>query len=162
MTQENQLKKVINIIDEIKIAMFVTYDGANNLRSRPMQTAQVEDDGTIWFFTDEYSGQVEELKKDNPVNLSYAHPREQRYLSVTGFAYLEKNEAKMKDLWNPALKSWFPKGLNDETISLIKVVPVAAEYWDVADNKLKKLFYASKAAFTGEEFVKGVHEKLDV
>ena len=151
------IKKLIN---EIKIAMFVTQDEANGLRSRPMQTAQVDEDGTIWFFTSEFSGKVEEIQSDHPVNLSYASTDRQAYVSITGFAYLVDDQKKRSALWNPIFKAWFPEGLDNGSVSLIKVVPVVAEYWEETDNKIKRLYYAGKAMLSGEKYAEGNHGKV--
>lgn len=154
------MNKVQELINEIKVAMLVTQDEAEGLRSRPMHTVQVDEDGTIWFFTSEYSGKVEEINSDHPVNLAYAAPERQSYVSVTGFAYLVEDQQRINDLWNPIFRAWFPEGPQDESVSLIKVVPTVAEYWEGTSSKIKQLYYAGKAILTGEKYVEGEHGKV--
>ena len=115
-------------IKDIKIAMLTTVDQDGTLRSRPMGTQDVEFDGDLWFFTKSDSQKVNEIKKDQAVNVSYAG--ENRYVSVSGSAQVVNDKAKMKEFWSPIYKVWFPDGLEDPTLRLLKVNVKQAEYWD--------------------------------
>jgi general stress protein 26 len=55
---------------------------------------------------------------------------------------------------------WFPEGLDDPELALIKVSPVNAEYWDSSSNKMVVLFSMVKAALTGTRYKEGEHGKL--
>ena len=46
------VQKVAELIKDVKMAMLVTIDEDGRPRSRPMQTQDVDFDGTVWFFTD--------------------------------------------------------------------------------------------------------------
>jgi general stress protein 26 len=46
-----EFAKLKELIEEINIGMLTTEDDDGTLRSRPLQTRAVEDDGSIWFFT---------------------------------------------------------------------------------------------------------------
>ena len=41
------------LIEDIKVGMLTTTDSDGTLRSRPLQTVGVEEDGTLWFVTSE-------------------------------------------------------------------------------------------------------------
>ena len=43
---------------------------------------------------------------------------------------LPKDKEKIKELWNPMMKTWFTEGVNDTGISVIKVEPEEGYYWD--------------------------------
>jgi len=162
MADTTQLQKVKEIVDEVKVAMLVTENEEGQLRSRPMYTSDYDESGNIWFFTNEYSGKVEELQNDRSINLSYAHPGKADYLSISGRAYVMEEEDKMKELWSPMLKAWFPDGLESERLALLKVVPQQAEYWESSDNKLMRLFKVGTAALTDGKSSVGKHEKINL
>ncbi|MBA3868705.1 MAG: pyridoxamine 5'-phosphate oxidase family protein [Anaerolineae bacterium] len=123
------IQKVRDLIKGIKIAMLTTISNSDGaLHSRPMGTQEVEFDGDLWFFTRSDSQKVNELKKDQTVNVSYAN--NPRYVSISGTAQIVDDKAKMKELWNPLFKAWFPDGLDDPTLRLLKVTVKQAEYWD--------------------------------
>jgi general stress protein 26 len=42
----------------------------------------------------------------------------------------------MKELWNPIMKAWFPEGLHDPKILLVKAEPEEVEYWDNSSSKI--------------------------
>ena len=48
--------------------------------------------------------------------------------------------AKARELWSPFLKAWFPQGLDDPDLVLIRVEVESAEFWDVASKKMMTLF----------------------
>jgi general stress protein 26 len=62
-----------------------------------------------------------------------------------------KDRAKMEELWNPILKAWFPEGLDDPHICLMKVKVDQAEYWESPSGKVVQLLGFVKALATGQE-----------
>lgn len=128
-TKQAKIEKVRDLIKGIKIAMLTTVNSSDgSLHSRPMGTQEVEFDGDLWFFTRSDSQKVDEIKTDQSVNVSYAH--EPRYVSISGKAQIVNDKAKMKELWSPIYKVWFPDGLDDPTLRLLKVSVQKVEYWD--------------------------------
>ena len=154
------LNKVKEMAKDIDFCMFVTQEEDDTLRSRPMSTTQVDDNGTMWFFTDEYSGKVDEFQDNRSVNLAYSKISGQDYLSVSGKASLVTNQDKIRQLWSPMLKVWFPDGLETEGLALIKVTPTKAEYWDSSSSKIVQLFQAGRALLTGQTMEAGEHAKV--
>ena len=110
--------------------MLITESEDGALHSCPMATQQTEFDGILWFFTGLTSGKVNELEWNPSVNLSYAEPAEMRYVSVSGDAEIVQDRAKMEELWSALYKAWFPKGLDDPDLCLLKVEVNNAEYWE--------------------------------
>jgi len=160
-TQEN-LEKLVDSIKDIDIAMMSTIDNDGSIRSRPMQTQQTKADGQIWFFTGHESDKTHELKNDAHVNLSYASPDDNLYVSVSGKATLSTDKAKIEELWTPAMKAWFPEGKNDPNIGLIKITIDKAEYWDSPSSTMVQLYGMAKAALTGERPNIGENKKINL
>jgi general stress protein 26 len=79
---------------------------------------------------------------------------------IHGSATLSDDKAKMKELWSAILKAWFPLGLEDPEIVLIKVIPNEVNYWDSSSSKMVELFNMLKAIVTGEEYSEGEHGKI--
>lgn len=142
-------------IAEIRICMLVTSDRDGVLRSRPMATQKFDKDhvfeGKLYFFTKEHSPKSESIEQDQAVNLAYADPDSNTYVSVAGSAQISKDKAIMKELWSPAMKAWFPDGLEDPEIALIAVDVQSAQYWDAPNGKLVQLAGFAKAVLTGTE-----------
>src|SRR5688572_13578018 len=132
--QTDDVKKLAKLIKGIKVAMMTTRDDDGTLRARPMQTQNEEFDGTLWFFTQASSHKVVEVDHEHQVNLTYAEPSENRYVSVSGTATLVRDKAKIDQLWSPALKAWFPEGKDDPEVALLRVDVAKAEYWDAPSS----------------------------
>ena len=163
MENDNQesIKKLKELVDEVRIAMLCTSQD-DQLRSRPMSTAQFDDEGNIWFFTNEHSGKADEVSESHQICLAYSSPSKNSYISISGSARIVNDWAKMKELYNPAIKAWFPEGLDDPNLALLKVTPSEAEYWDSSSSKMVTLFQMAKAIVTGEKYDEGQHGKIEL
>lgn len=161
--QQADQKKFKDLVTDIKFCMMVTRTNPDQqLRGRPMTTASIDDDGALWFFTNEYSGKVDEVSENNEVFLSYASPSDNSYLCVNGTAEPVDDRNKMKELWKPAYKAWFSDGLDDPKLFLLKVKPSEAEYWDSTNSKIVMAIGFIKSVVTGKEYDGGEHGRIKV
>jgi general stress protein 26 len=149
-SRQESIRRLGKAIKEIRIAMMTTVDPDGELRSRPMATQEAEFDGQIWFFTKESSGKVHSIVNDQHVNLSYVDVNNNRYASIAGRARLVRDKEKMAELWSPALRAWFPDGLEDSEIALIGVEVDSAEIWDAPSGALVHLLGFAKSVTTGQ------------
>lgn len=157
----DSLDKLASLIDDIDIAMLATSEPDGELRSRPMATQKLSDDGSLWFFTRNDAPKVSEAE-GHPVNLAYADAGKNRYVSVSGHGHLVTDAAKIRELWKPALKAWFPQGLDDPSVALLRVDIERAEYWDAPASAFVQIAGFVKATATGQAYHPGEHEKLTV
>lgn len=159
--ESGDMRKLGQLIKDIDIAMLTTVDAKGFLRSRPMATQEMSEDGTLFFFMDTASPKVEEIASINQVNLVYSQPDDHRYVSISGRAIVNKNKAKMKELWKPSLKAWFPEGLEDPNLGLLQVTVEQAEYWDYAGT-VSEIIGLAKALTTGHTYEgAGVHGRIN-
>jgi general stress protein 26 len=128
--RKESLERLTELIKGIRVAMLVTRSGDGTLRSRPMAAQEAPFDGTRWFFAAGQSATVSDLAQNPEVVLAYADPGGNRYVSLTGRAELVRDPDMARDLWSPLYREWFPKGLEDPDLALLKVVVSRAEYWD--------------------------------
>lgn len=146
-----ELTKIWDIAKSIDICMMNSRDEVGSIRSRPM-SVQKKFDGIFLFLTELKSGKVSDLLRDQQIGLSFADPKTQTYLSVSGKAEVVRDEALVKGLWNPLYAAWFPNGPEDPNIAVLKVVPDKAEYWDAPANPVIMLLGLAKAAVTGQPY----------
>jgi general stress protein 26 len=151
-SHEENVRKLAELIKDIRVAMLTTVENDGTLHSRPMATQEAEFDGSLWFFTWRETAKVHDIEHDQHVNLAYASPSDERYVSVSGRARLVNDPAKAKELWSPLLKAWFPKGLDDPNLGLLRVDVEKAEYWDAPSSKLVQLIGFAKAIATGKAY----------
>lgn len=160
--KKEALKKLTELVEDVKICMFTTIHEDYSLTSRPMQSIDIDTDGNLWFFTNEYSGKVDDVSKDNNVYLMYSHPGKNTYIHIKGKCEIITDKEKMKELWSPVVKAWFPKGLEDPALALLKVNTSEASYWDSSSNKLVVFYKMLTAIAKGETPDEGEFGKLDV
>lgn len=159
--ENKEIDKLKELVKDIRIAMLTTIEEDGTLRSRPMSTNEFEGDSTLWFFTEGNSAKIHEIDHERKVNISYQDTSKEIYVSVSGDARIVQDRAKIKQLWNPLLKAWFPKGEDDPNIALLRVEISQAEYWDTPGNKMVQLFGFAKAVLTGEQYEPGENKKLN-
>lgn len=147
-TQEQKLAKLKDLIEDIKVACLVTIDSDDALHARPMATQALDSNAELWFFTNDYSAKVDNVRLHPQVCVSYAAPEKNRYVSISGTAELVRDADKVHELWTPMLKAWFPQGVEDPDLALIRIDIVSAQFWDATSNKLVKLFSMVKAIAT--------------
>jgi general stress protein 26 len=160
--QQESIEKLQELIKDIDIAMLTTQDVDGSLRSRPMGTQEVEFDGDLWFFTDDETAKVYEIQHQRHVNVSYADPKSQTYVSVSGTASVVRDSAKIKELWSPLYKAWFPEGVDDPNLVLLKINVEKAEYWDSPHGTVMTMIGFVKAIVTGQSYEPGDHDKLNL
>jgi general stress protein 26 len=154
-------KELWEKIESVRTAMMATIEQDGSIRSRPMWTQGDSFDGSLWFFTGEDAPKVEELKRNPQVGLIYAAPDKDLYLSVSGRAELVHDKAKIKEFWNAFAEAWFPDGVDDPNLALLRVDVEQAQYWE--DKKPKVLQFAEIliGAITNKPPKSGEEKKLN-
>ena len=127
-----------------------------------MYTIEVEDDGTLWFFTDLRSIKVEEVATDRMVHLTYAHPGKDSYLDTWGKANIITDKQLKKDKWKTMLKAWFPNGPDDPSVALLQVRPTECYYWDSETGKMVEFLKMAASIVTGKKLADGAEGKLEL
>jgi general stress protein 26 len=132
--RDSSIRKLAELIGEIRIAMLTTTTEDGSLRSRPMTTQRAKFDGKLWFFTDRESAKAEEVRRRPRVSLSYTGSEGNSYVWVSGRAELISDQKKAGDLWDERYQQWFPRGPSDPALILIQVTVEQAEYWDASSS----------------------------
>ena len=136
--RQQHITQLAALIKDVEVAMFTTTGVDGRLYSRPLGTQQVEFDGDLWFATSADSPKVAEIALNPRVNVAYASPSRNSYVSVAGTARIVADRAKIEELWSPAMKLFFPEGKDDPNLRLIHVEAESAEYWDGPGTLLGK------------------------
>jgi general stress protein 26 len=160
--RSEELQRVAELVEEIRFAMLTTEEADGALRSRPMSTMQMDSNGDLWFFTGLSSAKVGECEHHREVNLSYMRSDKQDYLSISGTASIVRDKDKMKQLWTAWVKPWFPQGVDDPDLALLKVSITHAEYWDAPGSTAKRLYGLVKGIATGNTDALGENRKLQM
>lgn len=140
------------LIKDIRFGMLTHRTATGMLHAHPLTTQNrgMDEQTELYFFIPRSGELYERLLTDGEVNVSYADPGEDSYVSLSGQARFVDDVVQKERLWSPAAQAWFPGGHTDPDVALLAVRIRHAEYWDVDDSKMVQLFKMAKAAVTGE------------
>ncbi|MGZ3921614.1 MAG: pyridoxamine 5'-phosphate oxidase family protein [Bacteroidia bacterium] len=129
----SRLKK---IVEAAEVCMFETILPEPPFSARPMSPVKVTNEGTFWFFSNKESKKNKEITANPHVQLLFCNSHKNEFLNIYGSAEIVTGKKKFEELWTPVVRAWFPEGIKDPNLSLIKVIPESSYYWDTKHNKM--------------------------
>ncbi len=153
MSHTTDHEKLWDLIKDIRFGMLTHRHSDGMMHSHPLttQNKSMDEGAVLYFFISSASEIATRVAGDGNVNVAYADPGADSYVSISGKAQIVNDLATKERLWSPMAKAWFPGGPTDEDLALLEVRIVHAEYWDVNDSKMVQLAKMAKAAITGEQ-----------
>jgi general stress protein 26 len=152
----SELNKFYDLVENIEIAMMTTRRPDGHLESRAMATQKRAEGADLWFVTLDSTGKLRDIEYDPHVNLSYYKDRTREWVSVSGVASISRDRQKIKELYAPDWKAWFPKeddprhGTDeDPRMVLIGIDVHAAVFLEVNKPQPVVLFEVAKGWLTG-------------
>ena len=153
LSNQEGIDKIKELAKSIDMCLFCTnLKEGEGESTRPMSTQGIDDDGTLWFFSDKNSLKNDEIKKDKSTRLYYSDPSKSSFMVLNGDAEIVFDKEKTEALWSPHVKAWFD-GKDDPNLSLLKVTPKSAYYWDVEGNKMINFFKYLASIATGAKLI---------
>ena len=97
--KSEELARLAALVRQMKIGMLTTIEPDGSLRSRPLETVEIDREGRLWFFTQAHSPKSARAEAgDHQVNLSYADPRDEDFASISGTARVVRDAERMREL----------------------------------------------------------------
>jgi len=157
------LTEIRDLIKSVKFCMLTTIDEAGTLHSRPMAANHPEEfNGELYMFTYCGSHKCGEIGKEQRVNLSFADPSSNKYASLSGVAELIRDKSLMEQKWVPSLNAWFPKGLDEPDMGLLKVRVTSGEFWSAPNSLIAHTYGLIKGKLTGVIGNAGTHKQVHI
>ena len=162
LKKEDAITKLQELAKEINICMFCTDLDQQPFSTRPMAVREVDEEGNLWFISSATSHKNDDIKEDENVQLIFAKPSSTQFLSLFGKAAIYRDQEKIKELWTPIANAWFEEGKKDPNVTVLKVSPSEAYYWDTPHGKVITLLKIATAAVTGKSMDTGEQGKLEM
>lgn len=162
LSNQQAIDKIKELAKAADVCLFTTALTQLPLLSRPMSVSEVDDSGNLWFMSRKGSDKNEHIASDDRVQLFFSNKNSYEFLSIYGRAVIVQDAQKAKELWTPIAKTWFNEGPEDPELTLIRVHPEDAYYWDTKHNKAVTLLNYIAGAITGKEMNSGVEGKISV
>lgn len=132
------------------------------LKTRPMSVQKVDEHGNFWFLSANDSHKNADIQADSRVHLLFQGSEHSDFLSVYGEATISTDKAKIHELWEPILKTWFTEGVDDPRITVIKVDAQDGYYWDNKHGNAVAFAKMAVGAVLGKTLDDSIEGKLIV
>jgi general stress protein 26 len=162
LSSQEAIAKLKALAEDINMCMFCTDLTSTPFATRPMSIQQVDEQGNLWFLSSASSNKNAEIRADEKVQLLFAKPSDSHYLSIFGDAYIYRDRNKIEEMWTMMAKAWFEDGKDDPDVTVIRVSPTEAYYWDTKYGKMVSMLKIAAAVVTGKSMDGGVEGSLNV
>ncbi|WP_443946484.1 pyridoxamine 5'-phosphate oxidase family protein [Pedobacter sp. AW1-32] len=132
------------------------------LSIRPMAIQQVDDEGNIWFMSMKDSHKNEEIASDPFTHILFQASAHAGFVNIYGISEISRDQAKIDELWNPLIQTWFQGGKEDPNITLIKVVPSEGYYWDNKHGTAVAFLKMAASVITGKTMDDSIEGELEI
>lgn len=156
----DNLYVVGEIIEAAKVCMMTTLSETGLLATRPMYVQEVDENAHIWFFTSANTILVQQIRQNPNIQVTFSDIGNNRFLAATALAEEVVDIQKMKQLWNPSLRAWFPQDLETPGIILLKLTLQDAEYWESPNAAVVRIVSFMKSMLSDEPYRAGRHEHV--
>ncbi len=162
LVADEAVSKLQNLVKSSPVCMFATHLNEVPFHVIPMRVQEADYEGDLWFFSAADSKHNAQINADPRVQLIFANSSDMEFMTVFGTASISTDKAQIDRLWDATVGAWFENGKDDANVSLIRVQPTLAHYWDTEDGKLVTMAKILARAATGADINTGVEGDLNV
>lgn len=131
LSGQEAIDRIKKTVDNSPNCFFCTRSGdSQHIPARPMNVRKVDDAGSLWFLAASDSHLSQQLEGNSSVTLFFQGSQHADFLQLDGLAKVTTDPARIDELWEPILKTWFTEGSRDPRILVIQVMPQRGHYWD--------------------------------
>ena len=157
------IAKMKELAKSASTCFFCTFtDSQASFITRPMSVQQIDEDGALWFLSASDSHKNRQLAGNPRVQLLFQGSAHSDFLTVQGNASITTDRAKIQQLWQPLLKTWFTGGVDDPRITVIEVRPDSGYYWDTKHGRAVAFAKMAVGALTGKTLDDSIEGRLKV
>ena len=163
LSGEEGVKKMKELVEKASTCFFCTRIKTDeNFSTRPMAVQKIDGLGVTWFLSASDSKKNMEIYDDPAVQMLFQGSDYSDFLTVYGTATISRDKEVIDELWNPMLKTWFTEGKDDPRITVIKVVPIEAYYWDTKHVQVIGLIKRMVGAAIGKTLDDSIEGQIKV
>lgn len=162
------LAKFYEMVSDLEIAMMTTRRDDGHLVSRAMANQKRASGADLWFVATDGSPKLREIEGDPHINLAYYKDRTREWISVAGLATVSRDRGRIRELYAPDWKAWFPDEGDprhgtpeDPRMVLIGVDVHSAVFLEVTKPQPIVLFEIAKGWLTGQDPDIGEMHKIE-
>ena len=146
---DKALTKLRELLADFPIAFMVTVlDGTLTARPIGVVGDHAAFDGALWFITDKRSRKVQAIESGSTTALVFQNDKDGAYLHMSGRATVVDDRGKLEELYTTLQRAWFPLGLDDPNITLVRFDAEQGDYWDSHDSLVRLAVAFAKSVVT--------------
>lgn len=156
-----ELRSLAERIEGSRTTMMTMHDAQGQLSSQPMTVLEMDANGCLWMLVS-HSGHTARMASAgagmDTVNLSFSDESSSTFISITAHATLSLDPQRKQDLWSVMARPWFPQGVEDPDLAVLKLEPIKAEIWDGPDSSVLRMLAMAASVVAGKPVGLGDHE----
>ena len=147
---DKAFEKVASLLADFPIA-FMTTVRNGDITARPIGVVgdHAAFNGSLWFITDRRSHKVQDLMAGATSGLTFQNDEHGTYLQISGTAFVVDDPQRLKRLYTPVQRTWFPDGPDDANMILIRFDAIEARFWEGHQSTLRLILAFAKSVVTG-------------
>jgi len=138
-THRSGIEQMKYLADTSNICMLITTDAAGKRNNKPMAAIRIDEEGNCWFFASKSSGKIKDISNNNKIEIVFANPDNDDYLEIHGSGTTICDIMEIQKNWSPLVNEWFPGGITDPQICLVKIDVTSVFYWDALTEGIQRL-----------------------
>lgn len=123
-------------LERFEPAVLLTGEGLGAIHAPETAAA---DTRTLWFVADARALMEWESRRRQVVTLSFQSPDERVYLRLSGRTEVVADHTVAAKIWRPTFRRWFPAGVSDPRLLLVKFSTDDAEYYQTSVGRITTL-----------------------
>ena len=156
-----ELRSLAKRIEGARTAMMTMHDAQGQLSSQPMTVIEMDGNGCLWMLISK-SGHTARLAPEgsttDTVNLAFSDESHSTFTSITAHATVSHDRQRKEELWSVMARPWFPQGVDDPDLAVLRLAPIKAEIWDGPDSSVLRLLAMAASVVAGKPLGLGEHE----
>jgi len=156
-----ELKALAERVKGSRTTMLTMCDAQGQLSSQPMTVVEMDGDGYLWMLVNN-GGQTARMAPEgrgmDTVNLAFSDESHSTFTSITARATLVHDQQHKKDLWSVMARPWFPQGVDDPNLAVLRLEPIKAEIWDGPGSTVLRMIAMAASVVAGKPLGLGEHE----
>ena len=156
------VEKIKKMVEQSPNCFFCTAASTSNSSgARPMNVRKVDNEGNLWFLSANDSHKNQEILSDPAVKLFFQGSKHSDFLEIVGEAAVSQDRERIKELWEPIIRTWFTDGVDDPRITVIKVTPAYGYYWQTKHGTVVAGIKMVIGAATGQTLDDSIEGRLE-
>lgn len=138
-TDVTAVETLRTMVTGLDVCMLITTDAEGHRHNRQMAAIRIDDEGNCWFFASKGSGKLRDLANNNKLQVVFADPGKNNYVEIHGIAEVICDQQQLARNWSPLVSEWFPRGIDDPRVCLVRVDTTNVFYWDERCEGIQRL-----------------------